>query len=254
MLEGSGAGTDTVYALVSFTLGNNVENLVLADDAGDIFGIGNAGANVLTGNGGNNMLDGAGGADQMIGGDGDDTYYVGQSGDGVVESADQGNDTVRSIITYTLGENVENLELIGTAAITGKGNAGDNVLDGIDNAAANVLRVWWGGDDTYPYVGAGATRSSRQAAPARTRFTRSSASRLGTTWRASCSRVPGIRSPIRPSTAPATASQTLAHRQRRQQRARRRPRRGPDARRQGRRHLLRRQCRRPGLRGCRRQR
>ena len=41
----------------------------------------------------------------MTGGDGDDTYYIAQAGDQVIEQANQGNDTVRSTITYTLGEN-----------------------------------------------------------------------------------------------------------------------------------------------------
>ena len=40
-------------------------------------------------------------------------------------------------MTYTLGANVENLTLTGTAAINGTGNALDNILTG--NTAANML-------------------------------------------------------------------------------------------------------------------
>ncbi len=55
-----------------------------------------------------------------------------------------GVDTVLSSISYALGENVENLTLIGTAAINGAGNADGNILTG--NAAANTLSGGAGND------------------------------------------------------------------------------------------------------------
>jgi len=54
------AGSDTVNSSVSITLGANVENLVLTTGSGDIGGIGNGLANILTGNDGNNVLSGVG--------------------------------------------------------------------------------------------------------------------------------------------------------------------------------------------------
>lgn len=48
----------------------------------------------------------------MIGGLGNDTYYVDHIGDQVIEHADEGNDTVQSKISYTLGDHVENLNLL----------------------------------------------------------------------------------------------------------------------------------------------
>jgi Ca2+-binding RTX toxin-like protein len=48
----------------------------------------------------------------MIGGLGNDTYYVDNIGDKVVENANEGIDTVQSKISYTLGANVENLNLL----------------------------------------------------------------------------------------------------------------------------------------------
>ncbi|MBI2254724.1 MAG: hypothetical protein HYU58_08910 [Proteobacteria bacterium] len=136
-------GFDTVYASVSHKLGDNVEVLVLTGK-GDIDGTGSNTANTLTGNDGNNKLDGGLGADLMIGGIGDDIYVVDSVGDLVVESWDSGTDAVLSSQSYTLGDNLENLTLLGNDAINGTGNALDNWLVG--NAAANTLLGDFGDD------------------------------------------------------------------------------------------------------------
>ena len=140
VVENAGAGIDTVIASVSYALAANVENLVLAG-TGAINGTGNALANTLTGNAGANILSG---------GAGNDTYIVG-AGDRVVEGVGGGIDTVRSSVSFTLGANVENLVLTGTAAINGTGNALANTLTG--NAGANILSGGMG-NDTY-VIGAG---------------------------------------------------------------------------------------------------
>ena len=141
--ERSDQGIDTVYADVSWTVGRNLEKLTLTGTA-DIDAAGNGLANVLTGNEGDNWLDGKGGADTMAGGLGDDTYVVAQTRDVVIENADEGIDTVRSSVGYTLSENLENLALTGTKSISGTGNALDNVLVG--NNANNKL-TGGAGDD-----------------------------------------------------------------------------------------------------------
>jgi len=137
--EAAGAGRDTVKAGISWTLGANVEALVLTGKAA-IDGAGNALANTLTGNAGDNVLDGRGGADAMAGGAGDDVYYADDAGDTVTEAAGAGSDTVITSVAWVLGANVENLILNGTAPIYGYGNALANVITG--NAGNNVL---WGG-------------------------------------------------------------------------------------------------------------
>jgi Ca2+-binding RTX toxin-like protein len=80
----------------------------------------------------------------MIGGIGDDTYLVDHTGDKVIEKAGQGTDTVKSKVAFTLGANVENLTLTGTAAINGTGNELGNVIVG--NGGANVLDGGTGAD------------------------------------------------------------------------------------------------------------
>jgi len=154
LIEHAGQGIDTVYTHLNYTLGAHVENLTLTG-ADAVTGTGNELDNVLTGNAanntlhgleGNDTLNGGAGADTMFGGTGNDTYVVDDTGDQVIEQADEGIDTVRSTITYTLTDNVENLTLTGSANIDGTGNELDNVLAG--NAGNNVL-AGLAGNDTY---------------------------------------------------------------------------------------------------------
>ena len=62
----------------------------------------------------------------------DDIYNVVIASDVIVENPGGGEDLVYSPVTYTLGDYVENLTLIGLAAIDGIGNAQDNILIGND--------------------------------------------------------------------------------------------------------------------------
>jgi Ca2+-binding RTX toxin-like protein len=106
-----------------------------------------AGNDRLDGGTGNDRLDGGAGADVMDGGSGNDVYVVDRAGDRVIEAAGRGIDLVQSGISYTLGVNVENLTLTGSAAIGGTGNSVNNVITG--NAGANVLRGLLGGDTLF---------------------------------------------------------------------------------------------------------
>ena len=154
VVEAAGGGTDLVQSSASYQLGANVENLILTGNA-SIDGTGNDLANTLTGNGGNNVLNGGAGVDTMAGGLGNDTYVVDSAGDVVTEAANQGTDTVEAWLGWTLGANVEQLRLMGTANLDGIGNELKNVLTG--NAGNNLLNGGAGadtmagglGDDTY---------------------------------------------------------------------------------------------------------
>ena len=111
--------------------------------AGERF-FGNLAANRLLGGGGADFLNGGGGPDLMFGQVGPDTYVVDNSGDIVSETGgDNRVDTVQSGISFNLANTsrvvgaVENLTLLGTAAISATGNGLNNVLTG--NASANTM-------------------------------------------------------------------------------------------------------------------
>ncbi len=146
-------GYDTVLASVTYTLGANVEDLTLMTGSGAINGTGNTldnwltgneSANQLSGGAGNDTLDGSAGADTLIGGTGDDTYVVESASDVITESASEGTDMVESSISWTLGSNLENLMLIGTAALNAVGNSLNNTL--IGNEGNSTLAGGTGND------------------------------------------------------------------------------------------------------------
>ncbi|OBC97297.1 putative Ig domain-containing protein [Acinetobacter baumannii] len=160
--ESVNEGTDIVQSSVTYTLVNNVENLTLTgttaiNGTGNALNnliVGNSAINTLTGGAGDDYLNGGGGADKLLGGTGNDSYVIDNTGDIVTENAGEGIDTVLSSITYTLGNNLENLTLTGSTAINGTGNALNNVL--IGNSAINTLTAGVG--DDYLDGGAGADK------------------------------------------------------------------------------------------------
>ncbi|MEA3064700.1 MAG: hypothetical protein QOJ27_1146 [Sphingomonadales bacterium] len=172
--EAAGGGTDEVRIrnLASYTLPDYVEKLSnttnyvftgtgngLANEMnGSIYGdtfYGGAGADTLNGGSGDDllygegdhdMLNGGAGADTMAGGLGNDTYVVGETGDGVTEQMNQGNDLVlTTLAAYTLTAYVENLTYNGTGAFHGTGNVQYNIITGL---AGNDLLDGLAGGDT----------------------------------------------------------------------------------------------------------
>ena len=189
VLEALSEGTDTVSisTLPAYTLGNNVERLILVTDT--TTGTGNSLANTLTGNslantlsgldgidslaGGNgddslsggvgsdtllgeagaDTLDGGTGNDSMLGGAGNDYYIVDSATDAVVELLNAGTDSVlANINSYTLANSVEAL-ILGSAStvISGTGNAEANSL--IGNSNNNSLNGGAGADTLIGGIG-----------------------------------------------------------------------------------------------------
>ncbi len=150
--EKVGEGIDTAIAAnSSYTLGANVENLILQGSL-DLSGTGNSNNNYITGNSGRNLLtgligndtlDGGTGNDTLVGGVGNDTYYVSTS-DKITENVNEGTDTAIANSSYSLGANVENLILQGSFNLSGTGNSNNNVITG--NSGNNILSGLIGND------------------------------------------------------------------------------------------------------------
>ncbi|HXF87111.1 MAG TPA: DUF5801 repeats-in-toxin domain-containing protein [Xanthobacteraceae bacterium] len=124
--------------------GTGLGDVLLGRDGASNTLNGNEGNDVLIGGNGNDTLNGGAGNDLMVGGAGNDTYVVDSAGDAIIENAGQGTDTVQSSLGYTLGPNVENLTLTGSANINGTGNELDNVITG--NSGNNTLDGGAGSD------------------------------------------------------------------------------------------------------------
>jgi serralysin len=129
------------------SVGGSVFNLSIARGAIIENAIGGSGADTIIGNTANNTLNGGSGADNVTGGAGNDTYIVDNASDALNENSGEGTDTVQSSLNWTLAANFENLTLTG-AAVTGTGNAENNVITG--NALANTLT---GGDGNDTLAG-----------------------------------------------------------------------------------------------------
>ncbi len=172
-----GTGVNTIINVVNVDLSEQTtypfDALDKHDYATDAYLRGDSNDNILTASQGNDelhgedgadILDGWLGADTMYGGDGDDTYYVDNAGDQAIENDGEGHDTVYATVTYTIGDHVEDLALIGNGNVNGTGNDQDNTLTGNDgknwlyglggndyfDGGAGINNFYGGGgDDTY---------------------------------------------------------------------------------------------------------
>lgn len=127
--------TGTIAGNISTTIGND-----LIENSGTITG------SIYTGDGFDIIrLLGGTVTGLVIGGPNNDRYEINTSDVQLVEYAGEGYDTVSSFVSFILPDEFEELELAGTAAISGGGNDADNVITG--NTAANTLRGE-GGNDT----------------------------------------------------------------------------------------------------------
>ena len=160
IVEAVGGGIDSVRTtLNSYTLDANVENLTFTG-LGNFAGTGNTLANVIRGGAGADTLDGgtnaAGqGGDTLVGGAGNDTYFVRNAGDVITENLGGGVDTVNTtLLSFTLGANLENLTFIGAGAFNGTGNGAANIITGgagddtLNGGAGNDTLIGGAGNDT----------------------------------------------------------------------------------------------------------
>ena len=134
-------GVDTVFSTVGYFLGPNVEWLLLAPGAGEIFGVGNPLANGIRGNEERNRLIGHGGDDTIWGGGGpdriegraDNDWLYGEDGTDVILGGDGSDMLDGGTGSDTLyGENGNDTLFGGTDVITDVlyGGNGNDWLDG----------------------------------------------------------------------------------------------------------------------------
>jgi Ca2+-binding RTX toxin-like protein len=126
--EALNEGTDTVQSSITYTLGANVENLVLTGTSA-INGTGNTLSNVLTGNSGANVLTGGSGNDTLNGGAGNDTLDGGSGVDTL--DGGLGNDTLKGGVGNDL-------------YLFGRGYGQDTISD-YDTTTGNSDKVKFGG-------------------------------------------------------------------------------------------------------------
>jgi Ca2+-binding RTX toxin-like protein len=155
--EQAGQGSDTVHSSITYSLGPNLEHLILTGSA-SINGTGNSAHNVLLGNSGNNILDAGSGDDTLDGGMGSDALFGGSGHDrlwgGLGDDnlhAGSGNDLLNG------GEGIDRLDG-GSGDDRLLGGAGDDHLiggtgedhftggRGIDTSVGNS------GNDTYQFA------------------------------------------------------------------------------------------------------
>ena len=167
-------------ALATRITGNGFANAIFGGSAGDTL-LGLGGTDRLNGGAGNDVLDGGDGNDELYGGDGNDaltggsgydlldggkgtntltggigndTYVVSSSSEKLVEAVNEGRDTVKAAVSFTLGANFEDLNLIGSA-VNGTGNALANQMTGnasnntLDGKAGADIMAGKDGNDTY---------------------------------------------------------------------------------------------------------
>ncbi len=142
------SGSDTIHVFESFDLAasgfQGLENVTIQDF--NLSAYGNSEENVLTSIGSGNTL---------VGRNGSDTYVIDNASTVITELLDQGTDLVRSMVSYSLLQNVENLTLLGTDNINGTGNTLNNIITGnsgnniLDGGTGNDTLIGGNGDDTY---------------------------------------------------------------------------------------------------------
>jgi trimeric autotransporter adhesin len=155
-LTGAAAINGFGNALANRIVGNGANNILEGFDNNDILE-GGAGNDALNGGNGIDRLDGGLGNDTMTGGADNDVYIVGSTTDVVNELAGGGTgDRIETFVTLAgLAAEVEQLTLLGTAGLSGIGNALANRITGniannfIDGAGGVDVMLGGAGNDVY---------------------------------------------------------------------------------------------------------
>ncbi|MCP5072976.1 MAG: hypothetical protein GY947_06730 [Rhodobacteraceae bacterium] len=140
VINNSGTISGQTYSIVLYYNDNIVNNSGLL--TGDVlFGYGN------------DTYDGRGGSvvGKVLGQQGDDTYIIDDATIALFEVFGHGTDEVQSTVGWTLGDNFENLTLIGSDDIDGYGNGEANIITG--NQGDNVLNGLGSADTLYGAAG-----------------------------------------------------------------------------------------------------
>jgi Ca2+-binding RTX toxin-like protein len=158
--ENVNEGMDTVSSSVTYTLGVNVENLILTGTS-SVNGTGNSLNNVITGNSVNNLLDGGIGDDSLSGGTGNDTLVGNTGNDNLTGGA--GNDSIdggmgsdRLLESGNFNFTLTDTSLIGNGtdlltlieAVTLIGGSSSNLLDASSFTVGDVSLEGSAGNDT----------------------------------------------------------------------------------------------------------
>ncbi|MBW8880812.1 MAG: hypothetical protein JF615_05105, partial [Asticcacaulis sp.] len=160
IVEAAGGGTDTIYAIGNYILPDNVENLVMG-----LFSY-NAYGNTLNNfihsdgiSGRGQYIDGGAGADTIEVYGTSDTYIVDNAGDVIIAHGILG--TVRTSVSYTLSDNISDIQSLVAGDIDLTGNGLANHLDGsagknrLDGGLGADTMAGYGGNDTYVVDDAG---------------------------------------------------------------------------------------------------
>ncbi|MEZ0168380.1 Ig-like domain-containing protein [Microvirga sp. TS319] len=139
----TGHGNDVIYGDAG------AQTIELGGGNDTVYGGG--GNDTIFGGDGNDYIVGGEGIDYMDGGMGNDIYFVDNPLDVVVELPGGGTDTVYTSVDFTLGNNLENLYLMGNA-VRGRGNDLSNTMTA-ETTVGTDLKGFGGNDRMYGGAG-----------------------------------------------------------------------------------------------------